>query len=174
MKFYSIDEQRGIIELVKQIQSIIKMDSINIEYEFGKLFVVSSNYENSHHTIELYKGKIITKITQKINMDSSHFGLSEYFNELNIKDELQYHAWYIFCLLHEFGHVHQFQLFNSVFEMSIITNSTQLMIDGFIKNKLPTEIKYKNTYNELYAEKFAYRWFPIIWNKFKGEIIKTL
>lgn len=175
MKFYSREERKKIIELVKRIQSMLKIDSVNIDYELNNMFSIESSIDNDHHTISLYHGKSIPKGCKNIIMDTENFALAEYFKDLNIDDEIQYKAWYIFCTLHEFGHLHQFILFDRpIYETVAISDATRLMIRGIAKRKLSPNIRYSNLYSELYADKFAYRHFPKIWNKFNTEIIEIL
>jgi hypothetical protein len=173
LKTLNITQRKQIINLVTEIQKIIKLDSMNIDYEYGSRFVVSTSSTNNHHIIELYDKTEFSKGDKSELMDNKHFGLSDYFNDMKISLELHYSAYYLFSTLHEFGHVDQCTLFKNPFQATMISNATGLMLSG-TKPKLNSVIRYHNLYNELYADKFAYRWFPIIWIKFNKEIIEIL
>lgn len=166
---FSNYKKTEVLNLVKRIQKTVGLNKCNIVYCFTKDF--TSNCTPMIITLrnDLNPTKIIEKIYES-------YGLYDYFKKMDIGciDK----ALYIFSILHEFGHINQYNLFNINDKGSNIDkldslNGVSLCVLNDIKT-INKDIRYYNTYTELYANQFAYKWFPIVWNDLLFEILDVL
>ena len=160
---YFEKERQIILELVKKIEVDLDLSGWDIKYEFDDEFHVYPYITRMFLSNELVPKDNIIKCQIKD-------GLYDYIKSLGIDDEYKYIASYIHSILHEFGHIHSIILVKNTDEAIAQLETINIVSKALLKDLEISDFNqddiYKNSYVELYADKFAYKWFPIIWNKY--------
>ena len=119
------------------------------------------------------------KPTSRIERLLINTGIYEYLKNIGISEEDKYIGYYVFSTLHEFGHIHQIitvggNIDENIYLLNMINETSKALLKNIQSKKINIDDRYRYGYVELYANQFAYKWFPIIWNEFKIEILEAL
>lgn len=166
---FSKNKEKEIINLVKMIQDMVGLKGWDMPYYFTKDF--TSNCIPMRVTLRnsLSPTKRVRKIYES-------YGIYDYLKRMDIGSTDK--ASYIFSILHEFGHIEQSIIFDindkesNVYKLDSLNEVSLCVLDNI--KTISKDIRYYNTYVELYANQFAYKWFPIVWNDLVYEILDVL
>lgn len=161
----------NIIEMIPELRDLNIEFMINNSLEFKAWFEYYGTSTSFMCGLELNSGNMI--------QDDSTFKLTlfikdlfKYFNLYNIDlfDEQQRMiAIWIFVTLHELGHIKYYNRFkNKYLKLEPLVEQYESKLTSILNsNNLETMESYFMSPTELYADQFAYRYFPYIWNNLK-------
>ena len=164
--------------LVNIIEMIPELRELNIEYiinnkaEFKSWFEYYGTSSSFMCGVELNQGELIlnnTTFRTTLFVIDLYKYLSIY--NINLSDENeQLVAIWIFVTLHELGHIKYYNRFKNKYTMieplnDDYNNGISSVLNS---NNIESMESYFMRPSELYADQFAYRYFPYVWNNLKS------
>ena len=163
--------------LVHIIEMIPELRELNIEYiinndtEFKSWFEYYGTKSSFMCGVELNQGELILNDT---TFKTTLFvkDLYTYFSMYNINplnDNEKLISVWIFVTLHELGHIKYYNRFKNKYTMlEPINDDYKGRISSVLNsNNIELMESYFMSPTELYADQFAYRYFPYVWNNLK-------
>lgn len=159
----------NIIEMIPELRELKIEYIINEESQFRSWFeFYNSKLESFRCGVELNIGDLITD-DNKFRTTLFIKDLFRYFSMYNITEEELNIAIWIFVSLHELGHIKYYNRFKLDYKYLEKINDRYNDNISNILNR--NNIEYMESYfmlpTELYADQFAYRYFPYVWNNLK-------
>lgn len=156
----------NIIDLIPELRELSIETNLSVEneansyFEYDKITKVFESGIYMINDIEFFKDDISFELKSIIT----------YFDMMGIKETEIDIAKYIFVCLHELGHIEDFYKNRDNYRnLTILQNAFRglsiLAVD--ITNEIESHIHYIMQPAELYADKFAFRYFQYIWNNLK-------
>lgn len=156
----------NIIEMIPELKELQIEYTINEDSTFKSWFeFYNSRIDSFRCGVELNSGNLISNnIMFKTSIVIKD--LFRYFSCYGIYNEELNIAIWIFVSLHELGHIKYYDKFKLNFaRLEKINNTYDSDLSSLLdKNSMES---YFMTPKELYADQFAYRYFPYVWNNLK-------
>lgn len=159
----------NIIEMIPELRELHIDYVINQESEFKSWFeFYNSRIDSFRCGVELNTGELI----REDNMFKTSIFIKDlfrYFDCYGIYDyELNIAIW-IFVSLHELGHIKYYNRFKLDYKhLELINKSYNKNISRILNsNNIESMESYFMSPTELYADQFAYRYFPYVWGNLK-------
>lgn len=161
----------NIIEMIPELRNINIEFLINNSSEFKAWFEYYGTDASFMCGLELNQGNMIQNDhTFKLTLFVKD--LFTYLNLYNINlisEQERMIAIWVFVTLHELGHIKYYNRFkNKYIKLESIVEQYENKITSILNsNNLETMESYFMSPTELYADQFAYRYFPYVWNNLK-------
>ena len=159
-----------IIECIPELKQLDIQFQIQQDMEFSSWFEFKAKGDEFKCGIELSNGDILEDENNYMELTLLVKNLYEYFRLNNIQEYDLFIAKWIFITLHELGHIHSFYINRYIYDKFRKVNEVHKMgLKRLIDKSDPISSMhaYFSSAGELEADKFAYRYFPYIWNILK-------
>lgn len=162
----------NIIEMIPELRELQIQYIINNDSEFKSWFEYYGTKSSFICGVELNQGELILNNTT-FRTTLYVKDLYKYFSMYNINlinENEQMIAIWVFVTLHELGHIKYYNRFkNNYTRIEPINDSYQNDISKVLNsNNIESMESYFMTPTELYADQFAYRYFPYVWNNLRS------
>lgn len=170
---YSMRLRYILVHMIECIPEIKELDirfQIQQDIEFRSWFEFKANRDEFKCGVELSNGDILNDNTNYMELTLLVKNLYEYFRLNNIPDNELFIAKWIFITLHELGHIYSFYINRYIYDKFRKVNEVHKMGLKRLMDKsdpISSMNAYFSSAGELEADKFAYRYFPYIWNILK-------
>ena len=160
----------NIIEYIPELSELDIRFQIQQDIEFSSWFEFKAKGDEFICGIELSNGNILKDNSNYMELTLLVKNLYEYFKLNNIQEYDLFIAKWIFITLHELGHIYSFYINRYIYDKFRKVNEVHKMGLKRLMDKsdpISSMNAYFSSAGELEADKFAYRYFPYIWNILK-------
>lgn len=160
----------NIIEYIPELRELDIRFQIQQDIEFSSWFEFKAKGDEFICGIELSNGNILKDNSNYMELTLLVKNLYEYFKLNNIQEYDLFIAKWIFITLHELGHIYSFYINRYIYDKFRKVNEVHKMGLKRLMDKsdpISSMNAYFSSAGELEADKFAYRYFPYIWNILK-------
>lgn len=160
----------NIVEMIPELRILDIGYIINNELEFRSWFeIIGNNLKYFKCGVELSDERYI-KSNNLMKISLYVKDLYRYFYYYNVSETETNLATWIFVTLHELGHIKYYNKYKKEYnKLQPINSDYSSNINNILNsNNLVSMESYFMTPTELYADQFAYRYFPYVWNNLKA------
>lgn len=166
MKKLKLTDEK-LLNLISKIESIVGLKDYDFDIHFDEYFRCDPIFKKVFITDSL-------EFTEKDNK-FQYLRYYEYLQYITTDlNHIKIYTW-ILCLLHEIGHIYHAMILNdddNIFRIDELSQTTNLVLEKDLNNVYSDPDKrYLDTYIELYADRFAFKWFPILRSTSDSEIL---